>query len=169
MRQVLLFTTILLFGAMISSCCTAKKAENASNAPGALVPGPKTIIYQTTKDYSKLVPVVLSDDKSSIVSYPDIKDVFFNGVLAYPTQLHKGFLLDNRGISKNVAFLRLTYEEYSKLDKTPHAAQLMEMIIDKDPVTVMYSCGNRSSYKDIEQELNRKIDEGDLSSFIRIK
>lgn len=169
MRQILLFSTILLFGAMISSCCSAKKAENTSNDLKASSPGPKVIIYQTTKDYSMLVPIVLSDDKSTIVSYPDIKDVYFKGVLAYPTQLHKGFLLDNRGISKNSAFLKLTYEEYSKLDKTPYADQLMKMIIDKDPITLMYSCGTQSSYQDIEQDLNKKIDAGDFSSFIRIK
>ena len=154
---------------MITSCYTAKNPANAQNSQKVSIPGPKAIIYKTRKDYSKLVPVILSKDKMTLVSYPDIKDVYFNGILAMPTQLHKGFLLDNRGISKNVAFIKLTYEEYSKLAKTPDAGKLIEMIIDKDPLIRMYSCGIRSTYKNIEQELNSKIDAGDFSKFIKIK
>jgi len=169
MKQISLLATLILIGGILASCCTAKKAETAQPITGVGIPGPKVIIYKTTKDYSKLVPVNLSDDKKSIASYPDIKDVFFNGELAYPTLLNDGFLLDNRGISANVAFLRLTYEEYSKLPATPTPDELLKMIIDKQPLSVMYSCGSRSAFKQIETELNAKIDAKDFSSFTRIK
>lgn len=169
MRQVLFFSSVILFSAMISSCCSAKKAANTQTSQEVSIPGPKVIIYQTTKDFSMFVPVILSDDKESLVSYPDIKDVYYNGVLAYPTKLNQGFLLDNRGITKNVAFINLTYEQYSKLDKTPDAVQLMKMIVDKNPLSKMYSCGVRSTYTEIEKELNLKIDKGDFSSFTKIK
>jgi len=135
----------------------------------AFSPAPKVIIYQTKTDYSKLVPVILSDDKKSVESYPDIKDVYFNGKLAYPIQLHNGYWLDNRGITKNAAFIKLTYEEYSKLSKTPSPEELINMIIDIQPFVSMYSCGSRSSFKNIENELNTLIDAGNFSAFIKIK
>ena len=152
-----------------SACCTAKKSGTSQNGSKVMIPGPKVIIYQTTKDYSQLVPVTLSADGKSIESYPDIKDVFYQGVLAYPTQLNKGYLLDNRGINTNVAFLDITYEAYSKLPKTPAPDQLMKMIMDSKPLVIMYSCGPRSKYKDIEKELNAKIDAGDFSDFTKLK
>ena len=133
------------------------------------MPGPKVIIYQTSADYSKLVPVILSADRKSLVSYPDVKDVYFNGTLAYPTPLNRGYLLDNRGINKDVAFLKVTYEEYSRLSKTPSPDELLKMVIATKPLKSMYQCGNRSAYKDIEKELNSKIDAGDFSTFTKIK
>lgn len=169
MRKILFFSSVLIIIAMTSSCCSTKKTVNSQTGQAVSMPGPKVIIYQTSKDYSMFVPVILSDDKATLVSYPDIKDVYFDGELAYPTKLNQGYLLDNRGISKNVAFINLTYEQYAKLDKTPDAVQLMEMIVDKDPIRKMYSCGIRSSFKEIEAELNSKIDKGDFSSFTKIK
>jgi hypothetical protein len=154
---------------LITSCKTSKKTGEVQNNPLVTLPGPKVIIYQTAKDYAKYVPVILSEDKKSIVSYPDIRDVYFSGSLAYPTQLHNGYLLDNRGINKDAAFLNLTYEEFSKLSKTPDSEHLLKMILDKDPIVKMYSCGVKSTYSDIVQELNAKIDADDFSSFIRIK
>jgi len=164
--------TLLLFllaGSIISACCTAKKSENQSSPDVVSIPGPKIIIYKTTKDYIKFVPVTLSEDGKSVVSYPDIKDVFYNGELAYPTQLHKGFLLDNRGINANTAFLRFTYEEYAKLPKTPDPNELMRFILDKDPIIVMYSYSKRPSRESLQQELNSQIDAGDFSAFTKLK
>lgn len=169
MRSVTLFSLTLLMICITSSCCTMKKKESEKTGQAAFVSGPKAVIYQTSKDYSQLVPVQLSDDKKTIESYPDVKDVYYNGILAYPSQLHNGYWLDNRGINKNVAFIKLTYEEYSKLSKTPSSEELMDMIIDDQPLISMYNCGNRSSYKEIETELNRKIDSGDFSGFKKIK
>jgi len=169
MGRFLTLSTVLLISGVIISCGSAKKAENMNSDQKAFLSGPKAIIYQTKMDYSKLVPVILSEDKKSIESYPDIKDVYFNERLAYPTQLNKGYLLDNRGINANVAFIKLTYEEYSKLPKTPSQEELMKMIIDAQPIVSMYSCGLRSSYQDIGNELNTKIDIGDFSMFEKIK
>ena len=154
---------------ILTACCTAKKTETTQSAKSVSVPGPKVIIYQTVKDYSKLVPITLSDDGKSIVSYPDVKDVYYNGSLAYPTQLNKGYLLDNRGINQNVAFLNITYEAYSKLPATPAPDKLLKMVADSKPIKIMYSCGVRSIYKDIEKELNSKIDAGDFSAFTKLK
>ena len=169
MKQLSLFAAIIIVAGLFTACCTAKKAATNQSVKTVSVPGPKVIIYQTVKDYSNLVPITLSDDGKSIISYPDVKDVYYNGTLAYPTQLNKGFLLDNRGINQNVAFLNLTYEAYSKLPVTPSPDELMKMVIDSKPVKTMYSCGVRSTYKDIEKELNSKIDAGDFSVFTKLK
>jgi hypothetical protein len=130
--------------------------------------GPFVIIYKTKKDYSENVPVTLNDDKTKITSYPGIKDIFYNGKLALPTKLNDGFLLDNRGINKDVAFLNMTYEEYSKLKEIPLIKDLMKMIIDKDPLTEMYNCGSRSQYKDIANDLNKIISDNQINRFKKI-
>ena len=121
---------------------------------------PHAFIYKTRKDYSKNVPVILSNDKTRISSYPDISDVYYNGKLAYPTALEDGYWLDNKGIGANVAFLNYTYEEYSKLPKTPSAKDLYKRIIDKNPLVKMVDCGVRYNYKDETAALNSLIKEG---------
>lgn len=63
------------------------------------------IVYKTKSDYFNLVPVVLSDDKSKIISYPSPTDI--NSSLL-PTKLKNGYLIDNKGIQPNVAFLSFT-------------------------------------------------------------
>ena len=86
------------------------------------------IIYKTTLDYSKNVPVILSSDKSKIISYPSPKDVFYKENFAYPTKLTDGFLMDNIGISCNSAYLNLTLEEYSKYDEIPSLENLYKFL-----------------------------------------
>ena len=168
MKRIILWSSVILSSLVILSCGSAKKTETMKPNQENFLTGPKVIIYKTNKDYSNLVPIILSNDKKSIESYPDIKDVYFNGTLAYPTRLHKGYWLDNRGISVNVAFINQTYEAYSKLPKTPKPEELMTMIVDYQPLIEMYSCGSRSSYQDIEQELNKKIDAEDFSTFRKL-
>jgi len=169
MKKSFFLPFLLLLCSILISCMSAKKTETVNPNPKSIIPGPKAIIYQAKKDYSKLVPVMLSEDKKSIESYPDIKDVFYDGKLAYPTELKNGYFLDNRGIGKNVAFLSLTYDEYSKLPKTPNSDELRQLIVDKDPIKTMYNCGLRSSFGNIAEELNSKIISNDFSTFVKIK
>ena len=113
-------------------------------------PSPQAIVYKTKADYSKYVPVTLSDDKSKIVSYPAPQDVFTAGKLAIPTELPHGFWLDNRGIGPNSCFIKITYEEYSKMASSPSPDELYKLIIDKDPFTEMYDLGARNKFKDTD-------------------
>ena len=133
------------------------------------VSSPPCIIYHTRADYSMHVPVMLSSDKSKIVSYPDIKDISINGKFTVPTLLDSAFLLDNRGIGLNVAFLDYTYEEYSNLGLTPSVTDLMKMLLDKDPLVDMYQCGMRSQYANIEDDLNALINSGKLYTCKKLK
>jgi len=142
---------------------------DTSKRGSAGVTSPPCIIYRTRSDYSMYVPVILSADKSKIVSYPDIKDIYYNGKLSLPSPLAGGFLLDNRGIGAEVAFLSYTYEEYGKLSSTPPATDLMSILLDKDPLVEMYQCGQRSQYTKIEEELNVLITLGKLNTCKKLK
>jgi hypothetical protein len=162
----------LLMGLLLISCShhVSPSGFAAGSKKGTVsVSSPPCIIYRTRSDYSMYVPVTLSADKSKIVSYPDIKDIYFNGKLSVPSLLVDGFLLDNRGIGLQVAFLSYTYEEYSRLSSTPPATDLMNILLDKDPLVEMYQCGQRSQYTDIEQELNVLITSGELTTCKKLK
>ena len=121
---------------------------------------PKVVIYKMRKDYSRYVPITLSADRKKIVAYPAISDIQIGGQFTYPTALLKGWWLDNRGISRYVAFLTYTYEEYAALPATPDPSELMEHILDSDPLTDMRFMGNRYQYKELVDELNEKIKNG---------
>lgn len=135
----------------------------------AKIAGPPAIVYKTKADYYDKVPITLSEDKTRIISFPAKTDIYYKGELALPTKLNKGYLLDNRGINEDVAFLNITYEAYSRLDMTPPVELLLQMVIDDDPIIEMYNCGLRSEYDDIASELNTLIDKRKLKKFQRIK
>ena len=145
------------------SCKCQKNQEKAIlsnrniNSESTKVIAP-VVIYKTNGDFFNNVPVLLSEDKTDITAYPDIKDVFYNGKLAYPTRLENGYLLDNRGIGKNVAFLKFTYEEYSKLAATPTKEELYKMILTKNPLTELYRCDK--FFKNNIELLNETIKKG---------
>ena len=145
---------IIVLISCISICLGGCKTQKSSPNVSAVMALPPTIIYKTVKDYNKNVAIYLSEDKKTITGYPDPSDV---SSASYPTLLKKGYLLDNRGIGKNIAFISLTYEEYAALRKVPAIADLEKMIIDKNPIKEMYYCGNRGTYSDVS-ELNALID-----------
>jgi len=129
----------------INSCKTTEKKplntsaliENKTDQP-VMNARPPIIIYKTYKDYFYNIPVALSPDKTKIVSFPGINDIYYSGDLAYPTKLAGGYLLDNRGVGINSAFLKITYDEYSKFTTTPFAEELHDMVIDNNPFSEMY-------------------------------
>ncbi|MGG7035856.1 MAG: hypothetical protein ACI7YS_11790 [Flavobacterium sp.] len=126
------------------------------------IPGPQALIYKTKNDYSNLVPILLSADKTEIISYPHPNDLKVGSGYPLPTFLNDGYLLDNRGIGKNVAFLKLTYQEYSELKNPPSLTELYSYIIDKDPLTELCDCGNKTAFTDIKKQLNILIDKKKL-------
>ncbi|MDD2953941.1 MAG: hypothetical protein PHC95_12405 [Parabacteroides sp.] len=164
-------------GCGISSCSSSREPASGGQAAGrpsaiksgSAVParkvspaqaGPPVVIYKTTRDYSRNVPVGLSEDGTRVVSYPAVSDVKVGGRYPYPTPLEEGYLLDNRGIGPDVAFLSYTYEEYAALPATPSSAELLEKVIDKRPLVEIHACGNRYQYKDLVKELNERIRAG---------
>ena len=174
-KATIYFLSAMIIVSMTLSCKNSKVNQSKKNdkeeemVGAKQTAGPPAIMYKTKEDYHDKVPVTLSEDKSEVANYPGIKDVFYKGDLAYPTNLNDGFLLDNRGIDKNSAFLNITYEEYSKLEKVPTLEELNEMILDKEPFTEMYHCGSKFDYKDIVKELNEIIDEGKFDGLEKLK
>lgn len=160
MKNVTLFSLIVL---VMFGC---KSQKNNGSSKDRLIPVetqfvnalPHIVIYKTVKDYSHNLPVLLSDDKTQIISYPHPTDLFIGENLALPAKLHNGYLLDNRGIGKNVAFLRFTYEEYSKLQVVPSLKELYENIIDQNPLIELWDCGTKANFTNLEKQLNEWID-----------
>jgi len=162
MKKIISIAIIIL---LLSSCCPMKK--NAYQPDYS--PGPQTIVYKTKKDYSQNVPVILNDEKTAIVSYYGTGDLTYKGKIAYPTELVEGYLLDNIGIRKNVAYTSLIIEEYKKLDKMLTKDELFDLIIDKDPIEEMYSCGNRSKFTNELEEINKIITDKQLKNCKKLK
>ena len=136
---------------------TADKATSSEDQPTMAETGPAVLVYSTTTDHNDHVPVMLSDDGKAIVSYPDPTDLRSSDGLPKPTDLGKGYRLDNRGIGTNVAFLSMGYAEYAALEKAPSTAELMAMILDRDPLKELYHCGPRTKYTDVVAELKKII------------
>ena len=167
MKSYPVLLLIICFSLHFTSCKTNKAVQKETTT--AYATGPRVIIYKTTENYFMHVPVVLSEDKKSLVSYPAPGDVFYNGDLAYPVKLEDGFFLDRRGIRPESGFLSWTYYEYSRFEKTPSPSELLSKMLDNDPFTVIYDCGKPTQYKDLENELNEKIRAGKFNDFKRLK
>ncbi len=163
MRMIL---PLMLLCLLLSSCSTSSKGDASSNdleqstkkAPGLLIEREPTTIYKADESYYDKVSILLSDDKSRIVSYPHPTDVFYKGKLALPTKLKKGYYLDNRGVNGNTAFLNISFAKYAQLKSVPSLAKFNEMIIDKDPIIELYRCGDRTLLKNEVEELNHMIE-----------
>lgn len=165
--KLLAIVSILLF-----TMCKATKDKSAATNSELTKPVRKdemiiggeqqvapAIIYKTRADYRNFVPVTLNSDRSAIQSYPAPTDVYYEGQLAVPTELTNGYLLDNRGISTQAAFLDITYEEYSQL-KEINLDFLWKRIQDTTPLLELYHCGNRSDFSNEVEELNMIIQQG---------
>jgi hypothetical protein len=146
-----------VFCAIVISACGSKrisKKEAVALKP-SYTPGPTVIIYKTKEDYSQLVPVMLNKERTKIIQYPsrgDVKDLEL-----MPLKLKKGFWLDRKGVGPNTAFLSYTYQDYANLPAEPNIQELFKKIVEKQPFTLMYNCGNKYAYKDLEKELNGLI------------
>lgn len=160
---VLLIMIICLFGCKP----TGKVTEVKPSFIPQFIAGPTVIVYKTKADYNNLVPVILSDDKSRIVSFPHPDDVKTNDGFQKPTELLDNYLLDNRGINGNVAFLSYTYEEYSQLKNVPELSELFNKIIDNNPLFEMCNCGAKTAFEDVEMQINTLIKNNELNNVCR--
>jgi hypothetical protein len=171
LKSIIICVFSLCVVMLISSCHCCKKnqtvAEKKSESISSTkqITGPATVIYKTKADYSKFIPVVLSDDGSKIISYPDPQDVKDADMLRTPSALHQGYWLDNKGISLKTVFINITYEEYSKMASPPSLQEMYSKIIDKNPFTEFYACDLRASFGvNIIDAVNDMIDKGNLKN-----
>lgn len=141
-KKCLMFLAGIAFAGVMASCHSQKKAtENViSETPRMtqqMIGGesnylPKLHIYRTNGDYINNVPIMLSADGKSVVSFPAPSDISMQSL---PLELSDGWLIDRRGVGGNSVFTRYTYEEYMNLSQTPSVAQLIEAVIPGSGVT----------------------------------
>lgn len=131
---ILMSATMIGCSAPKESASTVKENSITESHTYAL---PPVVVYKTTKDYYDKVPVGLSSDKKSIVSFPGKGDVRMGDGYATPVRLHDGYLLDRRGVGRNSAFTDITYEEYAKIENVTRK-MLMEHILDSEPFEEMW-------------------------------
>lgn len=151
----------------VSACHSSQKMPKSAPADArgvsSTVPGPPALVYKTRADYDNLVPVIMNDEKTIIVSYPHPNDLKSSQGNPAPVKLKKGYLLDKKGIGKNVAFLKMTYEEFAKLAEPPSMEELEKLILDRDPLVELCDCGNITRFTDPVNQLNDYIRHHSLS------
>lgn len=152
--------------ATVASCTSGRAVKGPPAVAATVAANAPTLLYKTKGDYHDLVPVLLSDDRRTIVSYPAPTDVA--GSVPQPTALAQGYWLDNRGIGLNVAFLKITYADYAKLPAAPSLQALNDLIVDRDPLLGLCDCGPRSAYSNPTAQLNALIIAGQLSSRCKV-
>ncbi len=108
------------------------------------------IIYKTKKNYSQNVPIQMNKERTKITGFPAPSDLKINGELQTPIALDQDYFYDRRGISINTVFIKMTYEEYSKLKKAPSTDELMNMIIEKNPMVELYYCPDLKQGADVK-------------------
>jgi hypothetical protein len=152
------------------ACQSNKKASSESRVlfQPQFTPGPPAIVYKTKKDYSKYVPVELSEDGKSIVSYLSREDVLSDSIgNLMPTQLDASYYLDNRGISARTVYLKMTLQEYAQLDSALSLQSMYGMIIDKSPFESFCHCGNKAAFDSIVPQLNAIIAKDSLKQLCK--
>ncbi|MFZ4581674.1 MAG: hypothetical protein ACOYM7_03395 [Paludibacter sp.] len=151
MKNILLMLALstILFSCKSKQIFESKKTVAATQS---------AIIYKTTADFSQNVPVIMNSSRTEIVSYPAPTDIFYNGILAQPTLLKNDYLLDNRGITENVVFLKYTYNQYSQFKTAPSIAEMMQNILEKYPLMEFINCGTRTNQANETTYYNAIID-----------
>ena len=158
-RLLISVLSILLFACKTTSTPTIPSTLDHPNK----IVSPNIIVYKTKGNYNNLVPIRLSEDKTQIVSYPAPSDLQKDGKFSTPTELKNGYLKDNIGIGKNTVFIKLTYEEYVKLNTPLLLSEMYKLIIDKEPFTEMYECEKTENNTNNIDQLNQQISKGEIN------
>ncbi len=137
---------------ILLTSCGSSQYVNSSHA---------IVVYKTKKNYNHNVAVTLNTDKTSIINYPDPSDI--RSFRPYPIKLKSKYLLDQRGIDSNVAFLKLSYRQYSKLKVVPEPNFILSnLILDNDPILEFHVINQYPPNSNVKQLLNQRIVNGVL-------
>jgi len=131
-------------------------------------PDSPLVIYKTRADYSQFVPVRMNANRTEIIKAPHPSEFIHQGRLSLPVAINQGYWIDNIGISPDVAYLRFTIENYSKLDEPLPVEIMLRYILDAYPLLEMYQCGYRYEYRDIFSEVNVLVARG-LTNCIKME
>lgn len=120
-------------GKVFAESGSAVAVEANGSLSGQAKALPKAVIYRTNGDYMYHVPVNVDESHKSLTSFPAPSDISKRSV---PVDLGDGWYFDRRGgVSLNTVFLTYTYEDYSALNSTPSAGELINAIIPGSAVT----------------------------------
>lgn len=100
------------------------------SAPAVL---PKGLLYKTSGDYNNNVPVQLSADGKTLISFPAPGDIPDDPL---PVVLADGWLLSRIGVTDNTRFTRWTYAEYHELPQVPTPKEIIDGVIPGARVTM---------------------------------
>lgn len=135
----------------LPACHSAKEtaSEPNPNEPIAVVPRqpegyaggkhmfmPRAQVYRTNGDYLNNVPIQVSADGKTVISFPAPSDITASSM---PLTLAGGWLLDRRGVSENTRFTRYTYAQYMALKEVPTVSELLASVIPGARITEMYA------------------------------
>ena len=156
MRKILIVLAGLFLSAPLASAKT-----NGDKATAHI------IVYKTKAKYKNLVPVQLSTDRKTVVSFPARTDVQPTGSgFPLPIALHVGYWMDRIGVGPNTAYIKLTYTQYRDLKNDLSAAELNKLIIDRSPITEICDCGVKNTKNSVSR-LNALIDKKQLKKKCR--
>ncbi len=147
---------ILSLVLVLCNCTCPNKMQNSTITP-SYHDEAHVVVYKTRGNYINNVPITLSEDRKSVLSYPDPSDLKVGNEFTMPTPLKDGYLLDRRGVSRNSVFLKLNYTEYANLKKAPSRDELFSIIMDETPFIELIDCGDRSAYKNLLADINLLI------------
>jgi len=136
MNKVILFSISAMM--ITSAACSRKNTSDAGTEIGdAAVPVvqltgssplammPKATAFKMTGNYSDKVAITLNPD-GSILYYPAPSDISEN---SRPISLGNGWWLNRQGIAPTSVFTKFTFDEYSRLPKTPSVEELKAAVI----------------------------------------
>ncbi len=115
---------------------------------------PKAVLYSMNGDWSQYVPVTLSPDGQSLISFPSPSDVTD---LQTPVSVGDGLWLDRRGINRNTAFTKWTYAEYAALKEVPSPTEILANIIPGARVTEILTLPMTASDASSNPEAVRRL------------
>ena len=130
-------------------------AQNNSNTSGAIS---SVMVYKTKGDYSNLVWVQLSADKKTVTSYPNPKDVLNQTSIKLADGYYSG------AVDVNTAFVNIRIEKYVNLQKLFTPEQLATLIINKNPFSELYNCGQSQGIGQDITRINSIITAGTLTT-----
>lgn len=167
-KNILILAAGILAAGFVS--CRSRQAEVQPEQMQLPVLGssvmamPKAIVYQVSGDNCMdLVPITLSADGKTVVSYPAPTDLNEGQT---PIDLGDGWWLDRRGIGPTSVFTTYTYEEYAAMKTPPSIEQLMKHIDRKAHITRMVQLPITAAYAASDPAVARTYTEGNFEDCV---
>lgn len=95
---------------------------------------PHAVVYKTNGNFNDNVPIQVSADGKTLISFPAPTDLNSSSL---PLVLTEGWLLDRRGVSVDTRFTSYKYSNYESLSSAPSVTDLLHSIIPNARIVEM--------------------------------